>query len=74
MPCINWRVRSADTGSNGRADKTPKACIRHYLGGFALPLAGCARSGTPHKFTGEYQAVFMDNGQVFFGRLDTPWL
>lgn len=37
---------------------------------FALLLAGCAPSGTPHKFTSEYQAVFMDNGQVFFGKLE----
>ncbi len=30
-------------------------------------LAAC--SDTP-SFTGEYQAVFMDNGQVFFGKID----
>ena len=37
---------------------------------FALLLAGCAPSASPHKFTTEYQAVFMDNGQVFFGKLE----
>jgi hypothetical protein len=36
---------------------------------FLLPvlLAGCG--GSDLKFPTEYQAVFLDNGQVFFGRL-----
>ena len=33
----------------------------------ALLLQGC--SDTP-KFSSEYQAVFMDNGQVFFGKIE----
>ncbi|MBI5659961.1 MAG: hypothetical protein HZC43_10565 [Nitrosomonadales bacterium] len=44
--------------------------FRTLLPGFALLLAGCAPSGSPPKFTTEYQAVFMDNGQVFFGKLE----
>ncbi|MBI4938621.1 MAG: hypothetical protein HY846_10510 [Nitrosomonadales bacterium] len=36
----------------------------------ALLLAGCASSGSSHKFTTEYQAVFMDNGHMFFGKLE----
>jgi hypothetical protein len=34
----------------------------------AFSLIGC-KDTTP-KFTTEYQAVFMDNGQVFFGKLE----
>ena len=41
---------------------------------FLLPLpglvAGC--SGSDLKFTTEYQAIFLDNGQVFFGKLEDP--
>ena len=43
-------------------------------------LAGCnldsLRSGqqqaAPIKFSTEYQAVFLDNGQVYFGKLENP--
>jgi hypothetical protein len=38
------------------------------LAGCLLFFAGC-KEGKP-TFTTEYQAVFMDNGQVFFGRLE----
>jgi hypothetical protein len=34
----------------------------------ALSLGAC--KDTAPQFTTEYQAVFMDNGQVFFGKLD----
>lgn len=40
------------------------------VAGCALLVAGCGRSDSTHKFTSEYQAVFMDNGQVFFGKLE----
>ncbi len=32
-------------------------------------LCGCGSSDQP-KFSTEYQAVFLDNGQVFFGRIE----
>jgi len=35
-------------------------------------LQGCSQGGAPPKFTTEYQAVFMDNGQVFFGKIENP--
>ncbi len=35
---------------------------------FSLLLSGCGK-GKP-SFTTEYQAVFMDNGQVFFGKVE----
>jgi hypothetical protein len=42
-------------------------------------LAGCnldslrgAQSAVPIKFSTEYQAVFLDNGQVYFGKLENP--
>lgn len=44
--------------------------LRTLLPYLALLLAGCAPSGSSHKFTTAYQAVFMDNGQVFFGKLE----
>ena len=34
----------------------------------ALSLLGC--KDTAPKFTTDYQAVFMDNGQVFFGKME----
>jgi hypothetical protein len=43
---------------------------RFLLGLASLLLAGCAPSASPHKFTSAYQAVFIDNGQVFFGKLE----
>lgn len=33
-------------------------------------LSGCGNSDL--SFTSEYQAVFMDNGQVFFGKISAP--
>lgn len=33
-------------------------------------LTGCLQGATPPKFSSEYQAVFMDNGQVVFGKLE----
>ena len=36
----------------------------------AILLTGCLPSNPPHKFSSEYQAVFMDNGQVVFGKLE----
>jgi len=40
---------------------------------FLLPLpgllAGCTGSGGDLSFTTEYQAVFLDGGQVFFGKI-----
>ena len=32
-------------------------------------LAGCSGGGDALSFPTEYQAVFLDNGQVFFGRM-----
>jgi hypothetical protein len=39
-----------------------------FLGIFLLLVAGCGK-GKP-SFQTEYQAVFLDNGQVFFGKVD----
>lgn len=40
-----------------------------FLGVSFLPLlSGC--SGNDLKFSTEYQAVFLDNGQVYFGKLE----
>lgn len=36
----------------------------------AACLAGCNKTGENLAFTSEYQAVFMDNGQVYFGKLE----
>ena len=37
----------------------------------ATLLSGCLQQGTPApKFSSEYQAVFMANGQVVFGKLE----
>lgn len=33
-------------------------------------LTSCGNSGGNLSFKSEYQAVFMDNGQVFFGKLE----
>jgi hypothetical protein len=35
---------------------------------FLLTLAGCSEEKL--RFSTEYQAVFMDNGQVFFGKIE----
>ncbi len=43
------------------------ACVALLL---LLPLAGCDKGRPAVTFTSEYQAVFMDNGQVFFGKLE----
>jgi hypothetical protein len=47
-------------------------CVRRYstllfLSLLLVPLSGCGANDL--KFPTEYQAVFLDNGQVFFGRL-----
>jgi hypothetical protein len=34
-------------------------------------LSGCGKNENALSFKTEYQAVFMDNGQVFFGRLES---
>jgi len=42
------------------------------LVGMLLVLPGCSKSGggeSGFKMEGDYQAVFLDNGQVFFGKL-----
>lgn len=39
-----------------------------FLGIFSLLMTGCGK-GKPSLQT-EYQAVFLDNGQVFFGKVD----
>jgi hypothetical protein len=39
-----------------------------FLGILLLLVAGCGK-GKP-SFQTEYQAVFLDNGQVFFGKVD----
>ncbi|MHB8070191.1 MAG: hypothetical protein ACYDIC_20045 [Desulfobaccales bacterium] len=40
---------------------------------FLLPLpglvAGCTGGGSDLSFASEYQAVFLDNGQIFFGKI-----
>lgn len=56
--------------------KKPRILIRVALvGGMAL-LTGCnsgfMNQAAPVKFTTEYQAVFLDNGQVYFGKLENP--
>lgn len=33
-------------------------------------LSGCDRIGDTLSFKSEYQAIFLDNGQVFFGKLE----
>ncbi|MFZ0052526.1 MAG: hypothetical protein WAK96_12185, partial [Desulfobaccales bacterium] len=52
-------------GENHRRLRRPSAILFLFL----LPalLAACGRGDL--KFPTEYQAVFLDNGQVFFGRL-----
>jgi len=42
------------------------------LMGLALLLlpAGCGSGSNDLRFSTEYQAIFLDNGQVFFGRLE----
>ena len=36
-------------------------------------LSGCNLvTGSPVKFATEYQAVFLDNGAVYFGKLENP--
>ncbi len=47
----------------GRSQWAPAACLAS-----ALLLCGCSGTATP-AFDTPYQAVFMANGQVFFGRL-----
>ena len=43
---------------------------------FMMTAGGCGKGsgeGTfPRKLTADYHAVFLDNGQVFFGRLKAP--
>ena len=38
----------------------------------ALVISGCQKAEDSLSFTSEYQAVFLDNGQVFFGKLENP--
>jgi hypothetical protein len=37
---------------------------------FTASMAACGMSGDSVSFKTEYQAVFLDNGQVFFGKLE----
>ena len=37
---------------------------------FAALLTGCQKTEEKLSFKTEYQAIFLDNGQVFFGRLE----
>lgn len=54
---------------------TPRKLVRVVGAGLAclvLALSGCGTAGgggSAFKMEGEYQAVFLDNGQVFFGKL-----
>lgn len=36
----------------------------------ALAFTGCDKSGQKLSFTTDYQAVFLDNSQVYFGKLE----
>lgn len=61
----------------GERDRHLRLLIIASLFLFLLPglLSGC--SGSDLKFPTEYQAVFLDNGQVFFGKLEdagSPYL
>ena len=55
--------------------KSPRKLVTVVGAGLAclvLTLSGCDKSGgggSAFKMEGEYQAVFLDNGQVFFGKL-----
>ena len=44
-------------------------CLAVLLGLFLL-ISACGTSDQKLTFSTEYQAVFLDNGQVFFGRLE----
>ena len=60
--------------------KNPRWLAWAAVAGSVTLLAGCnldaLRSGQPNvdpiKFSTEYQAVFLDNGQVYFGKLENP--
>ena len=45
------------------------ACIAFMLSLFLL-ISACGRSDQKLTFSTEYQAVFLDNGQVFYGKLE----
>lgn len=59
--------------------KKQKSLAWLALAGAMTLIAGCNFDGlragqqaAPVKFTTEYQAVFLDNGQVYFGKLENP--
>ena len=37
-----------------------------------VPGKGSSKAGSDMAFTTEFQAVFLDNGQAFFGKLENP--
>jgi hypothetical protein len=60
---------------NGQDARATAGVLLIILLGMLAVLAGCGRSSDPSaadlKFPTEYQAVFLANGQAFFGKLES---